>query len=66
MSGIELVMALRRDRALAEVPIVVLAGDPTAPSSAIEMGAVGCLLKPVDLDRLIGEVRRAVPCVHAP
>jgi CheY-like chemotaxis protein len=57
MSGPEFVEALRRDPRRAGIPIVILSGDATCGETARALGIDQCLVKPVDLDRLIDTVR---------
>lgn len=47
----------RADPQLAAIPVVVFSGDRDAPRVAGTFGTE-CLLKPVDLDRLLGVVER--------
>jgi CheY-like chemotaxis protein len=61
MNGEELAAIVRRDPILASTPIVVLSGDTTAPEVAAAIGAVGLLVKPVDLPTLLAMVRRVLP-----
>ncbi len=48
MNGIEFLHALRSDPALAAIPVVVLTGDSAAASEAMNAGANGLVLKPID------------------
>jgi CheY-like chemotaxis protein len=61
MSGPDFAYALRHDAALASIPIVILSGDATASAIAESLGARGCLLKPVELDKLVGTVAELAP-----
>ena len=46
------------DRALRNIPLIVLSGEPGAPREAAEMGAVACLGKPVEFDALLAALWR--------
>jgi len=60
MSGGDVIRALRRDVGLADVPILLLTGDPVAPQEIDELGANGTVQKPFDLQELIAEIRKHV------
>ena len=60
MNGAEVLRLMRRDPALAKIPVVVLSGDRSARETASTFGAAGCLMKPIELDDLMKEVRRFV------
>jgi len=55
ISGLELLRYLKDDTDLSDIPVIVLSADATATrvSEALNMGAVGYLTKPVDVDRLL-------------
>jgi CheY-like chemotaxis protein len=57
MNGIEFHQALRRRPELANLPVVVLSGDPNAEQKAAAMGVAGALRKPVDGARLLEVMR---------
>src|SRR5262245_18965588 len=63
LDGRAFLEAMRRDPRLADVPVVVLTGHPAARKEAKELGTAGYLVKPVELDDLLGTIRRAE--VHA-
>jgi CheY-like chemotaxis protein len=46
-----------RDPAIAGIPVVVLSADRDAPQVAEQIGATSCLLKPVELDDVLGALR---------
>lgn len=56
MNGLELLDELRARRW--HLPVVVLTGDHAAAAEAEKSGAKGSLIKPVDLDALLGAVER--------
>jgi CheY-like chemotaxis protein len=58
MNGVDFVKALRADPALARIPVIFLSGDTSARRTAAALAAEGCLLKPVDVDQLLGTVHR--------
>jgi CheY-like chemotaxis protein len=60
MSGPDFVHALHDDPAIARTPIVVLSGDATAVDAAATLGALDCLIKPIDLAVLVGAAARAL------
>jgi len=47
-----------KDPALAGIPVVVITADTTAAKRAADIGAVGYMLKPIDLDQLLAHVSR--------
>lgn len=60
LSGREVIAALRRDAALAAVPVVVLSGRPDAAQAVSAAdGVVGCIAKPFDPLQLAEAVRAA-------
>lgn len=46
------------DPALASVPVVVVSADDEAERKARQIGAAGCLAKPVEVDELLRTVHR--------
>lgn len=60
MSGGDVIRALRTDVGLANVPILLLTGDPVPPSEIDELGANGTVQKPFDLQDLIAQIRKHV------
>jgi CheY-like chemotaxis protein len=60
MSGVELHALLRRDPALAKIPVVVISGGARVDETAAGMNAAGFLVKPFELDALVAMVRRHV------
>jgi CheY-like chemotaxis protein len=60
MSGGDVIRALRTDVGLANVPILLLTGDPVAPQEIDELGANGTVQKPFDLQELIAQIRKHV------
>ena len=60
MSGGDVIRALRSDVGLAEVPILVLTGDPLDPREIEELGANGTVQKPFDLQDLMEKIKSHV------
>ena len=58
MDGWELLGQVRQDAALASVPVVIITGDGRAEVRAEALGTSGCLLKPLDIGRLLSLVER--------
>lgn len=48
---------LRGDPRLARIPICILSGHHAARETAIQLGAVGCLVKPIELEQLSAILR---------
>jgi CheY-like chemotaxis protein len=60
MDGEQFVKKLRRSK-FAKTPVVILSGYSVAKEKADELGAVCCLMKPVEIDDLLNTVRRFAP-----
>src|SRR5262245_8446643 len=60
LNGAEFVHALRRNPALTSTPIVILSGDAIALDAAQSLGVLDLLIKPVELDQLIGVANRVL------
>jgi CheY-like chemotaxis protein len=58
MNGWDFIVALRKDEALADVPVVVLTGYRSMVGSGTLPGSVDVLCKPVDLGRLFAILER--------
>jgi two-component system chemotaxis response regulator CheY len=48
-----------RDQTISEIPIVLLSADAKLEEKGDQLGAVGHLRKPVDIDELLDTVRRS-------
>ena len=59
MNGEEFLKALRASPQ-ANIPVVIMSGHGASNQKAEELGVNGCLTKPVDLEELLGTVRRVV------
>ena len=57
MSGDEVLAAMRRDGALAEVPVLMLTGEPMEPDEVSRVGANAAVLKPFDVPALVAMIR---------
>jgi DNA-binding response OmpR family regulator len=60
MSGTELIHALRNERGLAHVPIMILSGEPVGPEEIRHLGAAGSVMKPFDVMELVDRIRAHV------
>lgn len=52
MDGEAFLKAIRSNPRLADIPVVILSGHKDAQQKAAELGAVGCLVKPIEFDDL--------------
>lgn len=52
LDGEGFLRALRSDPNTADIPVVIVTGHPGARRKATELGAAGCLVKPVELIEL--------------
>jgi len=59
IDGEQFLLWLRRN-VHPRIPVVVLSGHGHAQDRAAELGANGCLAKPVDLEELVRTIRRLV------
>ena len=46
----------QRDPDVAEIPVIVVSAHPAAKAIAGEMGAAGCIGKPIDFDALLAKL----------
>lgn len=58
MNGWEFRAAQTTDPRLAAIPVVIITADHSAARKAADVGAAGCLLKPVELPDLLDYVGR--------
>ena len=61
MDGLELVAALRADKAMPKVPVIFLTSDAEGEGRARELGVSEYLNKPVRLEELLAAVYRLLP-----
>jgi CheY-like chemotaxis protein len=59
LDGEGFLRAMRSNPSTADIPVVIVTGHPAARNKAAELGAAGCLLKPVELVELLSTIRRA-------
>lgn len=64
MDGWEFAQRLRQRGALASIPIIVLSADRNVGSKALDIGAVGHLAKPFELNDLLDMVKKALKNGH--
>jgi CheY-like chemotaxis protein len=60
MSGDETLSALRAEPGLANVPVLILSGEPIEPGELRNLGADGAVLKPFDVMALVETIRKHV------
>lgn len=60
MSGDEVLRVMRAHEALANVPVLILSGEPLAPDEVRRIGATGAVLKPFDVPQLVETIRAHV------
>lgn len=58
MSGQDFRAAQLRDPAIADIPTLVLSADGKATDKARQLGVLGAVKKPIELDELIATLRR--------
>jgi two-component system, chemotaxis family, chemotaxis protein CheY len=65
MDGETFLKVLRDRPAMADIPVVVISGNAAARDKASGLRAAACLVKPFELDELLGVVRRLTqPAAH--
>ena len=52
MDGEAFIRNVRRDPRVASIPVVILSGHQAAAQKAAQLGAAGCLVKPIELSHL--------------
>ncbi len=60
MDGWEFAQRMRQRPSVADIPLIVLSADRNVGSKALDIGAVGHLAKPFELNDLLEMVRRAL------
>jgi DNA-binding response OmpR family regulator len=58
--GIEILLALRKNRKTANIPVIIISAHPSAKKNALEKGADGFLAKPFDLDELANTIKKCI------
>lgn len=66
MDGWEFAQRMRQRPEAAQVPLIVLSADRNVGSKAADIGAVGHLAKPFELNDLLDMVRRSLDARRAP
>ncbi len=66
MGGDEAIRHLRASPETRDIPVVLMSASHELEQRAAELGVVGYLSKPFDLDDLLGVVRRALATTAAP
>jgi CheY-like chemotaxis protein len=66
MNGVDVLAEMKRDPALATMPVVVISGDYHTEQAVLAMGADEYLMKPLDVDVLMRVVSRFVPVAGLP
>ena len=61
MSGFELVEALRKDPAMAGIPVIFLTIEGESVDRGVSLGALEYLTKPIQVARLLEKVAKHVP-----
>ena len=61
MSGWQFAVEQRKERELADIPIVVVSADGNLQQMVASVGAHGVLRKPIEIDALLALVRRYCP-----
>jgi two-component system response regulator (stage 0 sporulation protein F) len=57
MTGDEVLRQLRAEAPLAELPVLILSGEPLEPEEIRRIGATGAVLKPFDVPALVEKIR---------
>jgi len=57
MSGEEVIRALRDDDGLAQLPILIVSGEPVSKAELASLRADGAVLKPFDVMALVEQIR---------
>jgi CheY-like chemotaxis protein len=59
LGGEELLGVMRSNPHTADIPVVILTGQPAMGRNAAKLGAAGCLVKPIDLGDLLSAIHSA-------
>jgi CheY-like chemotaxis protein len=60
LDGESFIKSLRRDPAIANIPIIILSGHQAAKQIAEDLGVAGVLVKPIEFDALTSMIERAL------
>src|SRR5512138_320665 len=58
LDGEGFLRAMRSNPSTADIPVIIVTGHPAARTKAAELGAAGCLVKPVELVELLSTIHR--------
>jgi len=61
LDGEGFMKAQRSESGLSDIPVVIMSGHQAAAEKAAELGAAGCLVKPIGLQQLIAVVEGLFP-----
>ncbi|MGE5590152.1 MAG: response regulator [Bacillota bacterium] len=64
--GLQVVADLRADRALKDIPVVLISANPNLQDLPAAQYVQGFLVKPFDLDELLSVIQRALSCRPRP
>ncbi len=60
MAGDEVLRQIRQEDGVADVPVLILSGEPVSEEELAELGARGAVIKPFDLQKLLATIRGLV------
>jgi CheY-like chemotaxis protein len=60
MSGDEVLNELREIPAMAEIPVIILSGEPIPPAEISRLGLAAAILKPFDVMALVETIRSSI------
>lgn len=60
MTGDEVLRQIRQENGLADVPVLILSGEPVSREDLLDLGVHGAVIKPFDLHELVGTIRGLV------
>ncbi len=60
MKGDQVLREIRLEEGMETVPVLILSGEPVSRETLEELGATGAVIKPFDLQELLGTIRSLV------
>lgn len=60
MTGDQVLREIRLEEGMDAVPVLILSGEPVSRETLEELGATGAVIKPFDLQDLLGTIRSLV------
>lgn len=66
LDGEGLIRRMQGDPRLSHIPIYIITGHPTARAQAVQLGAAGCLVKPIELEQLLAMIQSVAAGAEAP